>query len=388
MIGFFLFLFILTAVYISHGLRFFRGLALLKSGTNEHKFDVSVIVAARNEEKAITGCLEALLNQTYPKGKYEIIVIDDQSTDNTSEIVTSFLQNNSEMTLLKINEPVANWSHKKYALHTGIEKSRGEIILTTDADCIVKPTWIEGMISCFEEDVGMVVGFSQVGTQDEKLTIFEKLQAFDFLSLMTAAAGTIGNNLPWAASGQNLAYRKKAFERVGGFERIRQRPSGDDVLLLQLISTMTDWKIRFAAREDTFVTTRPVKTMGGFINQKRRWASNSVLQVTLNKRFFAFLVVTFTLNALLLVTLPLSLFLRELSLGPWICLLAKAGVDFALLVKGAHLFRRHDLLKYFLLWEILQIPYIVVSGILGTTRGFTWKERHYYRESTHKGTLH
>ncbi|UCE17898.1 MAG: glycosyltransferase [Gemmatimonadota bacterium] len=379
MFGFILILFFLTAFYGIEGLKFLRGLSLLRRGTNEREFVVSVVVAVRNEERTIGACLEALLSQTYPKGKYEIIVVDDQSTDRTSEIVTSYLQDNSNVTLLKIEESTENWAPKKYALNAGIEKSRGEIILTTDADCLVEPTWIHRMISYFEEDIGMVAGFSQVGTPDEKLSLFGKLQAIDFLALMTTAAGAIGNNLPWAASGQNLAYRKEAFESVGGFERIRHRPSGDDVLLLQLVSTMTEWKIRFATSEESFVTTRPEKTVGAFLNQKRRWASNSGMQIELNKKFFAYLVVTFSLNVLLFITLPLSLVLEDFFFAPWISFVVKAGVDFAVIGKGTHMFRRHDLLALFPIWELVHIPYIVVTGILGTTGGFTWKERYYNR---------
>ena len=377
MILFLVILFFLTAIYIVEGLRFIRGVSLLRPGSNDTKYEVSVVVAARNEEKTIGPCLKALLDQTYPREKYEIIVVDDQSTDNTSGIVTAYLQNNANVTLLKIKEPKENWSHKKYALTAGIDNCRGEIILTTDADCIVKPTWIESMISYFDDDVGMVAGFSQVGPPDEKLSVFEKLQALDFLSLMTAASGTIGRNLPWAASGQNLAYRVEAFQQVGGFERIRHHASGDDVLLLQLISNVTDWNIRFAISEESFVTTQAEHTLRTFLNQKRRWASNSGMQLKLNKRFFAFLVVTFTFNVLLLVSLPLSLFLRGISFISWVSFLAKASVDFAVILKGTQIFRRLDLLKYFPLWEILSIPYIVISGILGTTGGFTWKERYY-----------
>ena len=362
------------------GFSFFWGLFQLKKGYNHREYYVSVIIAARDEEQNIGSCLEALLNQSYSNEKYEIIVIDDQSTDDTSKIVASYTRHHNNIMLLSVHETKKTWAHKKHALNLGIEKCSGEIIMTTDADCVVGPKWIEEMVRYFERDVGMVVGFSQVGSPRTKLTFFETLQAIDFLSLMSAAAGTVGRNTPLAASGQNLAYRKEAFHEINGFEKIKSRVSGDDVLLLQLIAEETNWKVRFAFTTEAYVTTQPVKTVSAFFNQRRRWASNSAYQMRLNRGFFAFLTAIFVLNLLLCITLPLSLFIRSFALVPWICFLAKTSIDCAVMLKGALLFQRKDLLTMFPLWEILHIPYIVLVGILGTAGNFTWKERAYRRQ--------
>lgn len=371
---------LLTAAYVLKGFGFLWGLFQLNRAKSRREYRVSVVVAARDEERNIGSCLEALLNQTYPREKYEIIIVDDQSTDNTSRIVESYVRSHSNLTLLRAGEPEGTRAQKKYALSLGIGKSCGEIVMTTDADCVVAPAWIEGMVSYFEPEVGLVVGFSQIGSPQEELTLFERVQAIDFLSLMSAAAGTIGGNIPWAASAQNLAYRREVFDQVGGFGKVGHRASGDDVLLLQLVVKETDWKVRFSISEETFVTTRPEKTVGALLNQRRRWASNSTYQLKLNKGFFAFLAATFALNLLLCITVPLSLFVQSLSLAPWLSLLAKATIDFAVISKGARLFRRQDLLLYFPIWEILHVPYIVLAGLLGVTGSFTWKERSYCQQ--------
>lgn len=369
-----------TAAYVLKGFGFFWGLYLLKKGNNSKEYPVSVVIAARNEEEAIGQCLEALLNQTYPKEKYEIVVVDDQSTDNTSRVVTSYIKEHGNILLLNIHETEKSWAHKKYALTVGIAKSHGEIVMTTDADCVVGSNWIKEMVRYFESEVGMVVGFSQVGLPRKKMTLFEKIQAVDFLSLMSAAAGSIGRNMPLAASGQNLAYRKEAFHNVDGFEKVKNRASGDDILLLQLIIKETDWTVRFAVNEETFVTTQPMKSVQGFINQRRRWASNSPYQMRLNKGFFTYLVATFALNLLLCLTLPLSFVIRSMALVPWICFITKTMVDFAVILKGTHLFQRKDLLPFFPFWEIFHIPFIVMFGVLGMTGGFSWKERTYRKQ--------
>ena len=176
------------------------------------KYQVSVVVAARNEEQNITNILSGLVNQTYPSDLYEIIIVDDASSDRTGEIIDNFAKKYPNVKHVHSQPDLkTGLTAKKNALNQGIQKSSSEIILTTDADCHVKSTWIETMVSYFSDNVGMVVGFSQLGDKKNKYSLFEQLQAIDFLSLMTAAQGTLNLKCPLAASGQNLAYRKGPF---------------------------------------------------------------------------------------------------------------------------------------------------------------------------------
>jgi len=364
---------IVTFTYVFMAALFLIGLFRPRSPKNETQYAASVIVAARDEEETITACLSALIAQTYPSDRYEIVVVDDGSMDATAQIVRELCDRCPNLRLLHAPPAPEGISPKKHALSVGIRNSDGEIILTIDADCRVKPTWVETMIGYFEPDVGMVIGFSQMGTRGEALTGFEKWQAFDFLTLMSAAAGTANVGFPLAASGQNLAYRRRAFEKVHGFERIAHRISGDDVLLVQLIRR-TSWKIAFAGSEDAFNTTRPVPALRGLFEQRKRWASNGPYQHKLNLPFFLYMFSVFLLALLLLITVPYTVLVGGYNL-PWICLGAKALADFCVTARGAQLFGRLDLLRYFPLWAILHIPYVVFAGLFGTFAGFTWKER-------------
>ena len=187
----------------------------MKKGQNSEQPSVSVVIAARNEEGCIASCLTDLARQTYPQNRYEVIVINDGSSDGTVDVVKAFARERRNIRLLHAPDPMERGlSPKKNALDAGIRQATGEIILTTDADCRVLPTWIEGMIRYFEPDVGVVIGFSQIGKPDERLSLFERLQALDFLALMSAAAGSANIGIPLAASGQNFAYRRKVFEEV------------------------------------------------------------------------------------------------------------------------------------------------------------------------------
>jgi len=378
------FLFIsLTAIYFIILLFFFGGLFFPNRKQGQQKYFVSVVVAARNEEKNIGNILTDLVKQTYPVGKYEIIIVNDGSEDSTGKIIEDFAQKFPNVNHVQSLPDIANGlTAKKNALNQGIRKSKGELIVTTDADCRVKPTWIETMVSYFAEDVGMVVGFSQLGNREYNYSFFEKLQALDFLSLMAAAQGSLNLKWPLAASGQNLAYRKKAFEQVGGFENIKQRISGDDVLLLQLIKKKTNWKIRFAASPKSFNWTPPEKTVKSFLNQRKRWASNGSYQFRLNKFFFLFIVTVFLLSLLLVLGTPVYFLIYHSITIPVVCLAIKFFAEWMVITKGGLVYQRTDLLKYFPAWALVQIPYVIFTGMLGSLGHFIWKDRKHIQELT------
>ena len=356
-------------------LLFFIGLHLPPKKKSTNRPFVSVIVAARNEENNIADCLGDLAEQTYPVDKFEIIVADDHSNDETPKIVQNFMRKMVNLRLLRVHGIPEELTPKKNAINQGIQDTTGEIIFTTDADCRMKPTWLESMISYFTEDVGMVVGFSQFIGRNGEQSFLEKLQAIDFLSLMASAEGSSNLGFPLAASGQNLAYRRETFEEVGGFKTIGHRVSGDDVLLLQLVRQKTNWKIRFADSEESFNSTYAKNSLPEIINQRRRWASNAPFQVKLNKLFFVFLIDVFIVNAGLLLGSPLA----ASGLIPWRVILSglaiKAAIEFLIAVKACVKFRRLDLLKAFPVWFVLQIPYVFLAGMLGSFGTFTWKDR-------------
>ncbi len=370
-------LLIITIIYSITGIFFLIGLIKKKIFISRDKPFVSVIIAVRNEEKNIGGCLSDLSGQVYQDDKFEIIIVDDNSEDKTKEIIREFQKNFNKIKLLEIRENIENFSSKKYALNEGIKNSVGEIILTTDADCRLKPGWIDSMIANFTGDTGMVAGYSQVCEKDKTDSIFTGVQALDFLSMMSAAAGSISLGFPLAASGQNLAYRKEAFYEVGGFSKIKNRISGDDLLLLQLIKKHTKFKVKFSYNDESFVTTHPVKSLKEFFSQRTRWASNASYQIKTDLSFFVYLVVLYLINVGLLIFLPLSLIIREFSYIPVCCLFLKWITDSLVLLKGAKIFNRIDLLKYFILWEMFQPIYFAVVGIIGSFGRFTWKGREY-----------
>ncbi len=358
-----------TALYVLVALYFFFGLFRLSNQprTAETPF-ISIVIAARNEADYIGLCLDSLKQQTYPPDRFEILIVDDDSTDNTSQIVASTHLDN--LRLLSVDNRFPEMAAKKRPLSVGIHCARGEWILTTDADCTVPPTWVASMASYMAADTGVVIGFSQLTSR----SFFGQLQAYDFLALMAAAAGAVGMGIPLAASGQNFAYRKGLFEKIGGFHDIAHRPSGDDVLLLQLLRHAWDGHIAFADDPGAYATTHRPETPSSFWQQRKRWASNAAYQLRLNSIFFSYITVVFLTNALIPTAFLISITNGTYTL-PLICWGAKVLVDLLVAGKGVYTFKRADLLIMFPFWEIVQIPYTILIGLAGTLRGFTWKGR-------------
>jgi len=371
-----------TLYYTVLLLRFYLGLFKIKKVKTKKQFFVSVIVPARNEEKSIGRCLGSLIAQNYPKDKYEIIVVNDASTDRTKEIVEAYQHKpgGTNLMIITLDESRARTTaYKKFAISRGIDQSKGDIILTTDADCVQPRGWIQEMVNRFEENVGFVSG--PVVYANEK-TLFHKLQSLEFLGLITVGAGAIGNGQPVICNGANVAYRKNVFYKVGGFRGVDGLASGDDELLMQKIALQKKWKVVFALSEATIVKTRPLDTLKQFLNQRKRWASKGVHYQS--KSLVAMLVGIYLYFLLLFISLPIAILSNEsLRDGIFSALLfslcIKTTVNFLTLQKGCRLFHKKELLKYFPLSELFHIPYIVYAGLAGFMGRFEWKGRRIQR---------
>ncbi|MCI0513246.1 glycosyltransferase [candidate division KSB1 bacterium] len=368
--------FYLSVLIYGLGLLFFNcGLFFPQKPQSKLQPMVSVIIAARNEEKNIAACLTPLTQQTYPRHLFEVIVVSDNSIDRTDEIISEFSRQFPQIQLMRVDGIPNGLTPKKNAINYGIHHSRGEIILTTDADCRVKTTWIETMVGHFTKNTGMVIGFSQLGQKGQTQTLLEQLQALDFLALMASAEGATNLGWPLAASGQNLAYRRQAFDEVGGFVRIGHRVSGDDVLLLQLIARRTKWKIVFAHEAAAHNFTQAEKSLRTLFNQRTRWASNGPYQIFLNLPFFLYILAVFLVN--------LGVFAAGIGWATgwlsWRILALPFGIklvsELNLALRATRLFGRNDLLKIFPLWFVVQMPYVVLVGMLGSVGNFSWKGR-------------
>ena len=226
----------------------------------------TIIVAARNEEKNILSCLESLNELEYPEGKLEIIIVNDQSTDNTGTIINDFISGKPKFKTIIPAGSIGKLKGKTNALANAIKIAQGEIILTTDADCSVPKKWAKTTASYFTKDVGMVCGF----TIQQGKSPFDEMQGIDFMFLLGLAAGAMNYGKPMNCIGNNMAYRKTAYEATGGYENIPFSIT-EDSKLLTCIHNLKKYKIVFPMDPEMLVHSKPLQTMKEIFWQKKRW---------------------------------------------------------------------------------------------------------------------
>lgn len=330
---------------------------------------VTVMVAARNEEKLIHLTLEDLIAQDYPKHLTEIIIIDDHSTDRTSEIVRSY--EDQGIKLIVLNESAALNSYKKKAISRAIDESTGDLMVATDADCRMGPSWLSTMVNYYETENPLMIA-APVAYFEER-SFFELLQTLEFSFLIGMGAGFIGNGSASHCNGANLAYRKDTFYEVGGFKGIDDVASGDDELLLQKIAKRYPGKIGFLKEYAGVVYTHAKPTLDEFLQQRRRWASKSAKYI--DKRVTAASVSIWLLNVALLVNFILGLFMLPFLKLFLVLFILKLVFEIAVVAPITAFFRRPWLVCFMPLLSFIHIGYFVYVGFMGTTSTYTWKGR-------------
>lgn len=367
--------------YISFCIRFWFGFKNYNPKLNNKRYRVSVIIVSRNEASNLKDLLLCLVNQDYPKDLYEVILADDDSEDNTEEIVAQFSESGLNIQYLKVLGRESVISPKKHALEKAISLSQGEIILTTDADCILPITWITSMISSFSDDVSMVAGYSRTFLPSwDKARILHKYEHFDFAVTYLVLAGGYTLGKSWACIGQNLAYRKAAFYDVGGFSRIKDLLSGDDVNLMQLMRRKGH-KIVFNFLPASFVYTRPVKSWGRFINQRSRWASNMKYQLKFNPEFFFILL---TMAFIYWGGIVMMLFSFRLGLAIFALRILIENIYFGYSRSALGISSR--MMNFYPIWLLIQTFMLVFTMILGQFNIFVWHGKKPYKRKARYAT--
>ena len=354
----------------------------IRHQTSDIRHKLSIIIPARNEEENIAACLDSICNQSYPKELYEVIVVDDHSTDNTAAIVKKYASQNVKLISLKetLNGEQLN-SYKKKAIEIAIAQSGGELIITTDADCIVPPNWLQTIASFYNQTNAAFIAMPvAINCSNRFIEIF---QALDFMTLQGITGASVYKKVHSMCNGANLAYTKKAFEEVNGFKGIDNIASGDDMLLMHKIYKQDAEKVFFLKSKEVIVQTAAVKTIKEFFNQRIRWASKADKYD--DKRIFAVLLLVYLFNVLLIV-LPVIAVIKNYQLSIinyqftllqfWIWLLiGKTIIELVFLFPVAKFFNKQNLLWLFPIAQPFHILYTVIAGWLGKFGSYQWKER-------------
>lgn len=322
---------------------------------------ISVIIPARNEEANIGNLLQGLQEQSYPNKLLQVIVVDDHSTDNTAAIVKTF----PNVQLIQLNADGIN-SYKKKAVETGVAAATNELIVCTDADCIPSPNWLN-TIAAFKNETNAVFVAAPV-TINCSNKVVEVFQALDFMILQGITGAGVHKQTLTMCNGANLAYEKKVFNVVNGFEGIDNIASGDDMLLMHKIWKQFPKQVHYLKSKEAIVTTAAQPTWKAFLNQRIRWASKASSYN--DKRIFWVLLLVYLFNLSFIVLLVTGHWWLFAGL-----LIAKTIVELPFVISVARFFNQQYLLKYFFFFQPLHILYTIISGFLGQFGKYEWKGR-------------
>jgi glycosyltransferase involved in cell wall biosynthesis len=262
------------------------------------KIPISVIVCAKNEEENVKNFLPLLLNQNYPD--YEIVLIDDASSDTTLDIFEEFEKIHSNIKLVKVANNEAFWGNKKFALTLGIKAAKNEYLLFTDADCYPNSTeWIKEMSSHFTQQKTIVLGYGAY--ERIKNSFLNKIIRFETLLTATQYFSWAKMGKPYMGVGRNMAYKREEFFNVRGFIDHMKIRSGDDDLFINQAANKKNTTVCY--NKDSFTYSKPKTTFKEWFDQKRRHVATAKHYKSLDRIQLAL----FFLSQLLFFILPIVL---------------------------------------------------------------------------------
>lgn len=289
---------------------------------------VSVIICAKNEAENLKKLVPAVLNQRY--SNFEVILINDVSTDNTLELMEQFQESDPRVKIVNVQNNEAFWGKKKYALTLGIKKSKNPYLLFTDADCLPESEfWIENMAAHFEQEKSIILGYG--GYFKKKTSLLNKLVRFETLFTALQYFSYAKWGIPYMGVGRNLAYTSTEFYNQNGFATHLHVKSGDDDLFVNQAATASNTAICY--NKNAITRSIPETNLRSWISQKRRHVSTASLYQKKHKILLAsFFLSQFGFWVLFLFLLSLQIY--------W---------QIALVVLALRL-----LLQYFVFWRAAQ----------------------------------
>lgn len=363
---------IITAIfYAVFEMRLFSALGKvhLRTSIRNPLPSVSILISARNEESGIAQTIDSIMAQRY-KGRWDIWIADDRSTDSTPKILNEYAKKYPDrIHVITIKELPKGESAKKNAVSELVKASEGEIILLTDADCKVLPTWIAAMIREFEPGIDFVAGHSYIELPPKR-NVLLMMQAVEVLAYRIAGTAGLAMQTPITSTGNNLAYRRSFFENVHGFEGVSKIQSGDDDLLLQKLAAKAPWKAHYSIDPEAFVTTKGKETLPELWEQRKRWASKTTYY---SPRIVFLLSAVFSFFCALSLGFILSFFSFPIFLATLFGFFVKLAGDTCLEVRGLRIFNQKELFKWFLPVEIIHAPFTVFAVLFGIAGHFKWK---------------
>ena len=367
-IYFFLLVYCIFIVWLLDG---FKNTLKLTDCINKKTPFVSIVIAAKDESNNLSKLFDCLEKQSYPKDKYEIIIVNDKSKDDTLKIIKNCSIDN--LKYIDINFTPKNWAPKKWAIYKGIEKSQGSIILQTDADCYMGKDWIRLMIKPFEDiSVGFVSSLTPMLSNSNN--IYKQLHLLDSIAQDIFSGYAIGKGLIFSCTARSIAFRKSYFIDVKGYRDISHILSGDDDLLMHKIVHYIGCKVKFIINKNAAVFSKPPNSLYDFFIQRLRFASKGFIYY---KKEFISVELKILLPLLYILNFFISIsIIKFCNTGEplyFFPFLFKMIADYFMVYPVINNFGERWSLVSFIILSIFHPFYIISFGLLGPMLNFKWK---------------
>lgn len=316
----------------------------------KNNLEVSVIICANNEAQNLQSNLESILTQNH--SFFEVIVVNDASTDNSLNILKSIQHKYERLKIIDIKKSAVYHGNKKNAITKGIEAASFENLLFTDADCQpVSENWISEISAHFINEKRIVLGYGAY--KKIKNSFLNKIIRFETIMAATQYFSYASIGLPYMGVGRNLAYKKSLFLEAKGLDKHKHIISGDDDLFVNQVANKDNTAICYT--KPSFTLSQPKTSLKTWIQQKRRHLTTAVHY----KPIHQFLLGLFFLSQFLFWFL--AIFLAAISFN-WkfviILIVIRLLTQYIILGNAANKLNEKDLI---LLMPALDIALIVVQ---------------------------
>ena len=330
----------------------------------------------RNEALNIIGCLEDIAKQDYPADKFEVIVTDDFSEDQTCRLVESYISRHPKRRVILLTPSSGDKEErgKKTAITKAVGQASGDLVITTDADTVHHESWISSFVVLFETHrPKMMLG--PVAFHREE-TLLQKIQSLEFMGIMAVTAGSAWHDMPLMCNGASLAFTKDAFVTTGGYAGSLEFASGDDMFLMSKIrQRYPRGSIQFLGYPEATTFTVAEKSLNDFLNQRVRWISKSRGYTDPWIKFISLL--TWTVHFILLTGMMLGFADRRFFFFAFTLWLLKILSEYFLVSRMARFLHKKQLTGYYFIAQLFQLVYVSVFGIIGNVLPYRWKGRTY-----------
>ncbi len=332
-----------------------NGLVNYTQKQKQHHTRVSILIPFCNELDNLEACVKGLVHQRVQTTLVEILLIDDHSTDGSTQLAQKLASQYKQLNYLANQEGKKG---KKAALETGITYSKGDLIITSDADCSHPPRWLATMIDYYEtQEAGLLIGPVTIQMGSSWL---QKFQGIEFVSLIGTTGGAAGINRPIMCNGANLAFTRAVYNEFSDPFK-KEFLSGDDVFLMHQVKSRYPETIHFVKSQQALVETKSAATWRQFFNQRFRWASKTPGYTDSDTLFTAGVVfgisLTFVLSALLMIY-NLDFYKPLLFV-----FFFKTAIDGWFFFWVAPFFNQRRLIAYIPLFELFYALYVVIAAV-------------------------